>query len=215
MKLSELIHAPSVIAELQATDRNGVIREMTQALADHGALSKGDVEAVARAVITRENQGSTGFGKGVAVPHVKHEGVKKMVATIGRSSHGVDFAALDRAPVYTVVMLLSPASAPEEHLAAMKSQVGAVGGRMAVVMAPLQPQLDEQFRAKDLAYVLKPQRTLAQICAKVGVPLLDLYPALLHRGGPRLFSDHYHLTASGHRVVAEALLHFLREQGLL
>lgn len=120
MKLSELIHAPSVIADLQATDRNGVIREMTQSLAAHGALRPEDAEAVARAVIARENQGSTGFGKGVAVPHVKHEGVQKMVATIARSSHGVDFAALDRAPVYTVVMLLSPASAPEEHLAAME-----------------------------------------------------------------------------------------------
>ena len=56
----------------------------------------------------------------MAVPHVKHESLRKMVAAIGRSSHGVDFAALDRAPVYTVVMLLSPASAPEEHLAAME-----------------------------------------------------------------------------------------------
>ena len=43
-----------------------------------------------------------------------------MTATIGRSSRGVDFAALDRAPVYTVVMLLSPADSPEEHLAAME-----------------------------------------------------------------------------------------------
>lgn len=120
MKLSELIHAPSVIADLKATDRNGVIREMTQAMADQGVLEAGDVETIAKAVIARENQGSTGFGKGVAVPHVKHACVKKMVATIGRSSAGVDFAALDRAPVYAVVMLLSPASEPEEHLGAME-----------------------------------------------------------------------------------------------
>lgn len=43
-----------------------------------------------------------------------------MAATIGRSSHGVDFAALDRAPVYTVVLLLSSMSKPEDHLAAME-----------------------------------------------------------------------------------------------
>jgi mannitol/fructose-specific phosphotransferase system IIA component (Ntr-type) len=43
-----------------------------------------------------------------------------MAAAIGRSSRGVDFAALDRAPVYTVVLLISPASAPEDHLAAME-----------------------------------------------------------------------------------------------
>ena len=64
MKFSELIHAPSVIPELQATDRNGVIRELLQSLADHGAVSAEHVEALARSAIARENQGSTGFGKG-------------------------------------------------------------------------------------------------------------------------------------------------------
>jgi len=91
-----------------------------QSLADHGAIESDAVDAITRAVIQRENQGSTGFGKGVAVPHVKHESVTRMIATIGRSSRGVDFAALDRAPVYTIVLLLSPANAPDAHLAAME-----------------------------------------------------------------------------------------------
>jgi len=120
MRLSDLLDEACLVPELQATDRNGVIRELVQALADGGHIPNEHVETVARAAIARENQGSTGFGKGVAVPHVKHECLKKMTANIGRSSHGVDFAALDRAPVYTVVMLLSPSSAPEDHLAAME-----------------------------------------------------------------------------------------------
>lgn len=120
MRFSDLICSAAVISECEATDRNGVIRELIRSLADQGAIDAEDVETVARSTISRENQGSTGFGKGVAVPHVKHACIKKMIATIGRSSAGVDFAALDRAPVYTIVMLLSPASAPEEHLAAME-----------------------------------------------------------------------------------------------
>lgn len=120
MKLTELIHGPSVVPELEASDRNGVIREMIQSLADHGGIDAEAVDGIARAVIARENQGSTGFGKGVAVPHVKHDLVKRMVATIGRSSRGVDFAALDRAPVFTVVLLLSPADEPDRHLQAME-----------------------------------------------------------------------------------------------
>ena len=120
MRLSDLIHADSVIPELKATNRNGVIRELVQSLADHGVIEPDAVETLTRAVTARERQGSTGFGKGVAVPHVKHECVKQMTATIGRSSHGVDFAALDRAPVYTVVLLLSSTSKPEDHLAAME-----------------------------------------------------------------------------------------------
>ncbi len=120
MRLSDLINAPAIIPELVASDRNGVIRELVKSLADHGAIGSEHVETIARATIARENQGSTGFGKGVAVPHVKHQCIEKMTATIGRSSHGVDFAALDRAPVYTIVILMSPVSSPEEHLAAME-----------------------------------------------------------------------------------------------
>jgi PTS system fructose-specific IIA component/PTS system nitrogen regulatory IIA component len=120
MKLSDLIHAPSVIPELVGTDRNAVIRELIQSLSENGAVPSEHTETLIRAAIARERQGSTGFGKGVAVPHVKHQCLNKMIATIGRSSQGIDFAALDRAPVYTVVMLLSSADAPEEHLAAME-----------------------------------------------------------------------------------------------
>lgn len=120
MKLSDLIHSDSVIPEIKATDRNGVIRELIESLAAHGAIGSEHVDTLVRAVVARENQGSTGFGKGVAVPHVKHKCLDKMMATIGRSSTGVDFVALDRAPVYTVIMLLSPADAPEDHLAGME-----------------------------------------------------------------------------------------------
>ncbi len=121
MKLTDFVVNEAIVAELEATDRNGVIRELTAALASAGAVAPDKQEAVARAIITRENQGSTGFGKGVAVPHVKHAGVKRIVAAIGRSSKGVDFSALDRAPVYTVVVLLSPADNPDGHLQAMES----------------------------------------------------------------------------------------------
>lgn len=121
MKLSDFVNKGAIIAELEAKDRNGVIRELVQSLADHGSLPQEGVEAVSKAIIQRENQGSTGFGRGVAVPHVKHAAAKKMVASIGRSGTGVDFAALDRAPVYTVVVLLSSPDQPEEHLAAMET----------------------------------------------------------------------------------------------
>lgn len=120
MKLTDFFQIDCVIPELAAKDRNGVIRELIQSLADHGAVEPANVDALVKNAVQRENQGSTGFGKGVAVPHVKHESIRKLVATIGRSSHGVDFAALDRAPVYTVFILLSPPHDPDSHLAAME-----------------------------------------------------------------------------------------------
>lgn len=121
MKLSDFIVADAVIPELKATDRNGVIREMVGSLATAIGLDEETANSISKSVIQRENQGSTGFGKGVAVPHVKHPGVKKITATIGRSSTGVDFAALDRAPVYIVVLLLSPPDNPDQHLASMEN----------------------------------------------------------------------------------------------
>lgn len=120
MKLIDFVVREAVVPDLQATERNGIIRELVRALAAAGAIAPDDSETVARAVIQRENQGSTGFGKGVAVPHVKHAKVKQIMAAIGRSACGVDFAALDRAPVYTIVLLLSPSNNPEGHLQAME-----------------------------------------------------------------------------------------------
>ncbi len=121
MKLADFIVADAVIPELKATDRNGVIREMVTALAPCIGLDEEAATAVSKAVIQRENQGSTGFGKGVAVPHVKHPAITRITATVARSSVGVDFAALDRAPVYIVVLLLSPPDNPDQHLASMEN----------------------------------------------------------------------------------------------
>ncbi|MFO0974104.1 MAG: PTS sugar transporter subunit IIA [Phycisphaerae bacterium] len=120
LKFSEIVVKGAVIADLESTDRNGVIRALVGALASAGELEPADAEVIAKAIIQRENQGSTGFGKGVAVPHVKHAKIKRIMAALGRSAGGVDFAALDRAPVYTVVLLLSPQEASEGHLQAME-----------------------------------------------------------------------------------------------
>ena len=120
MRLSDLINPDAVVPDLAARDRNAALREMVVALTGAGSIDPKDAEVIVQAAITRENNGSTGFGKGVAVPHVKHSCIERMVATIGRSSHGIDFAALDRGPVFTILMLLSPVDSPEDHLAAME-----------------------------------------------------------------------------------------------
>ena len=119
MKFNEFIVKEAIRAELKASDRDGAIAELVTALADAGAMPKNVVEEVAAALVKREKNGSTGFGKGVAVPHVKHPKVKKMAAAVGRSVGGIDFSALDNQPVYSVVLLLSPESQPQQHLQAM------------------------------------------------------------------------------------------------
>lgn len=119
MKLRDFIVTDAIVPQLEADDRNGAIRELVNSLAGAGAIEQDAVEEIIAALIKREQNGSTGFGKGVAVPHVKHARVQKMVGTIGRSAGGIDFAALDHQPVYSIVLLLSPENQPQQHLQAM------------------------------------------------------------------------------------------------
>jgi len=119
MKLRDFIVSNAIVAELQATDRDSALRELVTSLAKGGAIAESSVDEVVAALIKREQNGSTGFGKGVAVPHVKHPAVKQMAGTVGRSANGLDFAALDHQPVYSIVLLLSPENQPQQHLQAM------------------------------------------------------------------------------------------------
>jgi mannitol/fructose-specific phosphotransferase system IIA component (Ntr-type) len=73
-----------------------------------------------KTIIQRENEASTGIGKGVALPHIKADGVEEPVAAIGRSSQGLDFRSLDKQPVYSVILLVSPKENPDKHLQAME-----------------------------------------------------------------------------------------------
>ncbi len=121
MKFRDIVCFEAVITELQASDRDGAIVELVSSLDEAGRLEKGKYEEIAREVIKREKEASTGLGKGIAVPHVKHKAVKGVIATIGQSSAGIDFFALDKQPVYSVILLISPVDDPDKHLQAMES----------------------------------------------------------------------------------------------
>lgn len=121
MKLATLVPEGAIRANLAAQQRDEVITELVDALVSSGAAAPKLRDDLVKSVLEREKRGSTGFGRGVAVPHVKHKSVKKMAAAIGLSSKGVDFAALDKQPVYSVFLLLSPEDRPEDHLQAMEA----------------------------------------------------------------------------------------------
>ncbi|MCK4998039.1 MAG: PTS sugar transporter subunit IIA [Anaerohalosphaera sp.] len=121
MKLEDIICFDAVVPKLASVDRDGVINELVSALGKSGSIRKNKVAEIAQAVITRESEASTGIGKGVAVPHVKTDLVKKIVATIGCCSAGIDFSSLDKQPTYSVLLLLSPANDPDCHLQAMET----------------------------------------------------------------------------------------------
>lgn len=124
MKLSDFVINDAIIAELESSDRDDVITELVDSLVASGAAPADLRDELVKKLIDRERNGSTGFGKGVAVPHIMHDKIDKMIATIGVSQKGVDFNALDSAPVYSVFLLLSPKGNPDEHLQAMENIFG-------------------------------------------------------------------------------------------
>ena len=120
MNFGDFVCFKAIVPELQAGERDGVIAELVTALEKAGELAGCNIKEIIRAVIKRENEASTGMGKGVAVPHIKHKAIKKVVATIGQSSKGIDFSSLDKQLVYSVILLISPVDDPDKHLEVME-----------------------------------------------------------------------------------------------
>jgi mannitol/fructose-specific phosphotransferase system IIA component (Ntr-type) len=121
MKLADFVCFDAIIPELKAVDRDGIIIELVEALSSAGGIGDAKPKEIARAVIKRENEASTGIGKGVAIPHVKHKAIKDVIAAIGCKNEGIDFSSLDKQPAYTIILLLSPAGNADKHLQAMEN----------------------------------------------------------------------------------------------
>ena len=121
MRFSDFVCFEAMVPELRAGDRDGVIAELVSSLDETGKLGKDKCQEITAEIIKRENEASTGMGKGVAMPHVKHDAVTDVVAVIGQSSAGVGFFALDKQPVYSVILMVSPVDNSDKHLQAMES----------------------------------------------------------------------------------------------
>ncbi|MBX3364427.1 MAG: PTS sugar transporter subunit IIA [Phycisphaeraceae bacterium] len=121
MKLSDIIVRDAIVTQLASNERDKVIAEMLDALVAAGATPAEFRDHIYQSILHRETRGSTAWGKGIAVPHFKHKSMQGLSLAIGLSGHGVEFNALDRQPVYSVFLLISPEDKPEEHLQAMEA----------------------------------------------------------------------------------------------
>jgi len=121
MKFADFINIQSIRADLQSDDKPEVIRELVQSLADSGAIVGADVQGIVAAIMKREELGSTGIGRGVAVPHTKHPSVERLVGTVGVSAEGIDFNSLDGEKVHLLFLLVSPPDRPGDHLRALEN----------------------------------------------------------------------------------------------
>ena len=121
MKFADFVIREAVRADLGAEDKESVTREMVQSLLDAGRIEESESESIVKAILKREELGSTGIGRGVAVPHTKHPSVDKLVGTVGVSREGVDFDSLDGEKVQLFFLLISPPDRPGDHLRALEN----------------------------------------------------------------------------------------------
>jgi PTS system fructose-specific IIA component/PTS system nitrogen regulatory IIA component len=86
-----------------------------------GQVAKDHEQTIVSAIMKREELGSTGIGRGVAVPHTKHNSVSSLIATVALSREGLDFASLDGENVYIMFLLISPPDRPGDHLRGLET----------------------------------------------------------------------------------------------
>ncbi len=107
---------PESVSVIRAESKHEILRRLAEIFAASYELDPADV---LDRLEERENLGSTGFGRGVAIPHARVPGIKRPVAAMLKLEEPVDFAAADGLPVELVFGLLSPENAGVTHLHAL------------------------------------------------------------------------------------------------
>jgi nitrogen PTS system EIIA component len=121
MRMSDFVVREAILPDLPAANKEGVIREMVGSLQAAGQFRGADLEDIVRAILKREFLGSTGIGRGVAIPHTKHNSVERLIGTVAISNKGIAFDSLDGEPVHVFVLLISPQDRPGDHLRALEN----------------------------------------------------------------------------------------------
>jgi PTS system fructose-specific IIA component/PTS system nitrogen regulatory IIA component len=104
------ISDPSIRTNAQA------IAAVFDRLAESERLNTEDRHGMLAALQLREELGSTGIGRGVAVPHAKYPGMARLIGAVADFPAGVDFRSLDGNLVHVVYLFVSPTGRPNEHL---------------------------------------------------------------------------------------------------
>ncbi|RUA07811.1 MAG: PTS sugar transporter subunit IIA [Fusobacteria bacterium] len=113
-KITDYITEDRILLDLKAKNKKEVLLELSQLLGTSDSID--DYVVIEKALIEREKLGSTGIGKGVAIPHAKTDFAKKLTIAFGRSNNGVNFNSLDGEDVNLFFVFASPLSDSRVYL---------------------------------------------------------------------------------------------------
>ncbi len=116
MTLASLLTPDRVIASMEATEHWPAILELVDRLVANGDYPASGRETILASLHDREEQRSTGIGGGIAIPHAFSDDIEEVTAIFGRSTGGIEFGALDNAPVHYIVLFLVPREQYTLHL---------------------------------------------------------------------------------------------------
>jgi PTS system nitrogen regulatory IIA component len=113
MKLLDVLQRETILADLKAHDKKGVLEELVDSVSH---LAGDHRKELVRILMERERLGSTGIGGGIAIPHGKIKDLKSMIISFGLSRKGVDFDSMDNRPAYIFFLLITPEDSTGLHL---------------------------------------------------------------------------------------------------
>jgi len=105
-KLASYFHQTYFLPNLQSTNKNNVLKEMVSPLVQHGVISRENI--LLETLYQRETLGSTGIGKGVAVPHCRTLATNALHVTVGLSKKGIPYNAIDNKDVHLLFLIVAP-----------------------------------------------------------------------------------------------------------
>lgn len=114
MKLTDILVREACLIDLQARTKKEALRDLADSIA---SVTKGlEPKELLDLLLEREKLGSTAMGDGIAIPHARIEALDRLVASFGRSRHGLDFEALDEKPTHLFFLLVAPGKEGSTHL---------------------------------------------------------------------------------------------------
>ena len=116
MEMVELLVQDGVVANLKASSKKQALQELSQQAASLTGLHK---RVIFDVLLQREKLGTTGIGRGIAIPHGKMQELERLHGLFARLPKPIDFDAIDERPVDLIFLLLAPESAGADHLKAL------------------------------------------------------------------------------------------------
>ncbi len=107
MNLASLLSRDRINLELKSTKKEDVLKDLVYMI-----ISGRDADLICSILLKREELGSTGIGKGIAIPHCRSLAVSKLEIAIGRTIKPINFNAIDKKPVSLFFLIIAPPQDP-------------------------------------------------------------------------------------------------------